>query len=221
MFGWGASKAEKEAAANEDLKEKLRGWQRELKGQVRVVERQCREINRQSEKMTAEAKMLAKKNQAANVRTLAKHIVKARRTVERLELTKAQLNSISMQLAEQAATIRVTGALAKAGDIMKTMGALMKAPEVMGSMQKLGAEMSKAGIISEMVDDAMESAMPVEEGEVDAIVEHVLYEVTAGAMGVPPPTAPARLQAAAAALHPKRPRRGVTSVTAWASCNRL
>ncbi len=142
---------------------------------------------------------------------------KARKGIERLSLTVGRLESVEMQLREQygaflgkrsvapgrgalppphplslpfplpPATVRVAGTLSKSVDIMRSMGQLMRAPEVMASMRTMGAEMTKAGLIQELVDEAMENAMPVETDEVDDVVDQVLWEVTKGSMGKAPP----------------------------------
>lgn len=85
------------------------------------------------------------------------------------------------------------------------MGKLINAPAIAGNLRQMAAEMQKAGIISEMMDEAMEEAMPVEEEEADAVVEGILFEVTAGAMGAPLPTSvAAQPQAVAAPAAPVR-----------------
>lgn len=84
----------------------------------------------------------------------------------------------------------MSGTLAKSAGIMKAMGRLLNAPEVMGTMRVMGAEMMKAGIIEEMMADAMESVEPdgLDE-EADEEVEKVMFDLTAGVLGTAP-TAP-------------------------------
>ena len=131
------------------------------------------DVNRQLEKVKRDAKELAKKNQEANVRTMALHIVRGRNTVLRLEVAKAQINSISMQLNEQsgacagmrvcapslratqphprslnsAAMMTISGVFRDATGIMKHTAALMKCPEVMSTINKFSQQMQEAGII--------------------------------------------------------------------------
>merc|ERR1719219_2597188 len=70
---------------------------------------------------------------------------------------KANLNSVQLQLKNQLATLKVSGALAQSADVMRSMNALVKVPETQKAMMELSREMMKAGIIEEMMDDTMET----------------------------------------------------------------
>lgn len=146
--------------------------------------------------MTKEIRALMQKTgQERNVRTLAGQIAKARQTTEQLAMSKAHINSVAMQLTEQAAMLRVSGVLGKSAQLLKGMSAIINAPQISENIRAMGAEMEKAGIIGEVMNETMEEAMPVEETDVDAVVEDILFEVTAGKLGVALPT---RVHAAAA-----------------------
>ena len=86
---------------------------------------------------------------------LAKEIVRSRKAVNRLHNTKAQMNSVTMQMENQMAQQKVTGHLQKSAEVMKMMNKLTKTEQVRDSMQKMQEEMMKAGLLEEMVDDAM------------------------------------------------------------------
>ncbi|XP_073002374.1 vacuolar protein sorting-associated protein 24 homolog 1-like isoform X2 [Typha latifolia] len=110
---------------------------------------------------------------------LAKEIVRSRRAVNRLYENKAQLNSISMHLGELVATARTVGHLSKSAEVMKLVNNLMKAPEVAVTMQEFSKEMTKAGVMEEMVNDAVDSALDSEdiEEETEEEVEKVLSAI--------------------------------------------
>merc|ERR1719217_181465 len=83
------------------------------------------------------------------------------------------------------------------------MNQLTKVEQVSATMQELQKEMCRAGVIEEMVDDAM-SALDGDDDEeaADAEVEQVMAELAAGAMGgaqAAPTKAPAMQQEEAAA----------------------
>jgi hypothetical protein len=111
----------------------------------------------------------------------------ARKSIERCHVTKAQLNSVSLTLQTQAATSRVASVMGKSTAIMKSMNVLKRMPEISGIMRRMGEEMTKAGIIEEMMEDAMEAAEPADVGEeAEEVTAQVLWEVTGGLMGTAP-----------------------------------
>ena len=60
------------------------------------------------EKAKMSIKMLAKKGEVAACKTLAKELVRSRKTKDRIVASKAMLNSIGMQLQQQQGTPRAT-----------------------------------------------------------------------------------------------------------------
>ena len=60
----------------------------------------------------------------------------------------------------QLATIRITGAVEKSTAVMASMSRLIKIPELQKTMTSMSKEMTKMGIIDEMMDDAMSSLDP-------------------------------------------------------------
>lgn len=92
----------------------------------------------------------------------------------------------------------MSGTLGKSAGIMKAMGALINAPEVMATMRVMGAEMMKAGIIDDVMQDALASAEPDGlEDEADEEVQKVMFDLTAGVLGVAPDAPANRLAAGA------------------------
>lgn len=185
MFSFGGGKAA--ATKEEDTKDLIKKWTREIKEQSRGMDRQVREIQREQDKIKRDAKVAAKKNETSVLKSMAKNIVMSRKAIERIEMTKAQLNSVALSLQTHGAMSKVASTLTKSTAIMKSMSALIKAPELAGTMRKMGEEMAKAGIIDSMLGDAMDAAAP--EGfdeEVDEVVEQAMWEITAGLMGKAP-----------------------------------
>jgi hypothetical protein len=74
--------------------------------------------------------------------------------------------------------------MAKSTAIMKSMGQLLKVPELNATMRKMGQEMAHAGIVEEMMGDAMDAAEPAGlDEEADELTEEVIYELTGGLLG--------------------------------------
>ncbi|WOK98912.1 vacuolar protein-sorting-associated protein [Canna indica] len=156
--------------------QQLREWQRRLRQECRNIERQIRDVQREEKNVQKAIKDAAKRNDMASAKSLAKEIVRSRRAVNRLYENKAQLNSVSMHLGELVATARTVGHLSKSAEVMKLVNNLMKAPEVAATMQEFSKEMTKAGVIEEMVNDAVDTALDSEdiEEEIEEEVDKVL-----------------------------------------------
>ena len=59
------------------------------------------EIEREQEKIKRDAKVAAKKGETVVLKAMAKNIIMSRKAVERIHMTKAQLNSVALSLQTQ------------------------------------------------------------------------------------------------------------------------
>ncbi|EEC82025.1 hypothetical protein OsI_25990 [Oryza sativa Indica Group] len=176
--------------------QQLREWQRKLRNECRVLDRQIRDVQREEKNVEKSIREAAKRNDIGSAKllsnyeqrtllvlyptmALAKELVRSRRAVNRLYENKAQLNSVSMHLGEIVATARTVGHLSKSAEVMKIVNNLMKAPELAATMQEFSKEMTKAGVMEEMVNDAVDSALDSEdmEEEIEEEVDKVLASV--------------------------------------------
>lgn len=167
-----------------DPRDQVREWTSALNKQSRGLDRQIRSIEREELKVKRSLKEAAKQGHKDVCRTLAKEIVRSRKAKNRIHTSKAQINSVSMQMKNQLAMLRVNGAIQKSTDVMKAMQSLCKVPQIQETMRELSKEMMKAGIIEEMVEDTFEAFDDQDELE-DAAqeeVDQVLSELTAGAL---------------------------------------
>merc|ERR1712224_1058033 len=87
-------------------------------------------------------------------------------------------------------------------DLMKKMNKMMKVEEVSSAMQKLSEEMTKAGVIEEMMDGAFEMMDDDDEEEAEVTLEQIFAELNieafsdAKSVGIRNPGAQADQQAA-------------------------
>ena len=72
---------------------------------------------------------------------------------------------------------------------MTAMNSLINVPEVQANMMNMAKEMEKSGMIGEIMQEALDDALEVDESAGDNEVDNVLYEVTAGIMGTAPEVA--------------------------------
>lgn len=129
-------------------------------------------IQREEDKVKHSLKDAAKKGDKDVCKVLAKEVIRARLACNKLHTSKAHLNSVTLQMKNQLATIRVAGSMSKSTEVMKAMQALVKVPEVAATMRELSKEMMKAGIIEEMMDETLDCMEDSEEIE-DAADEEV------------------------------------------------
>ncbi|CAK9794854.1 Charged multivesicular body protein 3 [Anthophora plagiata] len=169
-------------------KEMVQEWTHKLRKESYQLDRQVRAIQREEEKIKRSLKDAAKKGDKDVCKILAKEIIRARKACNKICVTKTHMNSVSLQMKNQLATIRVAGSVSKSTEVMQAMQSLIRVPEVAATMRELSKEMMKAGIIEEMLDETMESIEDSEEveDEADEEIDKILWEVTAGQLGIAP-----------------------------------
>jgi len=140
----------------------------------------------------------AKKGDKAVCTVLAKEVVHSRKAISRIYTTKAQINSVQLQMKQQLAQIRVAGAMSQSTEVMQAMQQLVRLPEVAKTMQEMSKEMMKAGILEEMMEDTFENLEDQDELEEAAQeeVDKVLWDITKGELGRAPDAVAVSLPAA-------------------------
>lgn len=131
--------------------ERAREVQRRLRQEQRALDREVRQIDQATAKVKADIKRLAIKGDTKNATMLAREVVRSNKHRTRLITSKAQLNSISLQLQQQLCTIpvltpamfKVTGTLQKSTEIMKLSNNLIRLPQMSQSMREMSAELMK------------------------------------------------------------------------------
>ena len=123
-------------------------------------------------------------NQAAkDTRLFARELIRVRKQATRLVTSKAQLNSVSMQVSEAFAVRKIEGSIRASVGIMKDVNSLVRLPELTGTMRELSQELVKAGIIEEMVGDSLPDEIEEEDEEAESEVDKVLGEILQDKMG--------------------------------------
>lgn len=127
------------------------------------------------------------KQGAAEARIFARELIRVRKQAARLHTSKAQLQSVQMQVQEAFSVRKIEGSLKASTSIMKDVNTLVRLPELTGTMQELSQELMKAGIIEEMVGDVLpnDELLEGEDEEAESEVDKVLGEVLKGKLGTP------------------------------------
>ena len=125
------------------------------------------------------------KQASLETRTFAKELIRIRKQSNRLATSKAQLQSVQMQVNEAFSVRKIEGSIKASTGIMKDVNSLVRLPELTGTMKELSQELMKAGIIEEMVGDSLpdDELLEGEDEEADAEVDKVLGEILQGKLG--------------------------------------
>lgn len=162
------------------LRANVRKLDRDI-AQVKQVEIKTKNLIVQADKRAQRDPTRAKQAQK-EVRDFARELVRARKTSARLVTSKAQLNSVQMQVNEAFAVRKIEGSIRASVGIMKDVNTLIRLPELSGTMRELSVELMKAGIIEEMIDESLPEDMDMlgEDEEAEGEIEKILGEVLKG-----------------------------------------
>lgn len=125
------------------------------------------------------------KQAAQETRTFARELIRIRKQTSRLSTSKAQLQSVQMQVNEAFSVRKIEGSIKASTGIMKDVNTLVRLPELSGTMRQLSQELMKAGIIEEMVGDMIpdDELLEGEDEEAETEVDKVLGEILEGKLG--------------------------------------
>jgi len=148
------------------------------------------QANRRAQRNPSQVKQAEK-----DIRIFARELIRTRKQSNRLVTSKAQLNSVAMQVQEAFAVRKIEGSIRSSVGIMKDVNTLVRLPELMGTMRELSQELVKAGIIEEMVGDSLPDELEEEDEEAESEVDKVLGEILQEKMKVgATPTMPTPVQ---------------------------
>ncbi|KIV87241.1 hypothetical protein PV11_02799 [Exophiala sideris] len=167
------------------IRKNVRALDRDITN-LKVTEQKTRTLILQSSKR-AEKNPSQKQQGAAEARLFARELIRVRKQAARLHTSKAQLQSVQMQVNEAFSVRKIQGSLKASTGIMKDVNTLVRLPELTGTMQELSQELMKAGIIEEMVGDSLpnDELLEGEDEEAETEVDKVLGEVLKGRLGTP------------------------------------
>lgn len=133
------------------------------------------------------------KQATSETKTFARELVRIRKQTSRLTTSRAQLQSVGMQVNEAFSVRKIQGSLQKSTGIMKDVNTLVRLPELSSTMHQLSTELVRAGIIEEIVDDAMpnDELLEGEDNEAEEEVDKILQEILSGKLSQPAAVKPA------------------------------
>ncbi len=111
----------------------------------RQIDRQLSDLQSVEKKTKALIKQNAKRGDLKSAKLFAKELYNTRRQENRMIKSKAQLESIRMQMEESFAVAKIQGSMKSSTGVMKEVNRLVKIPELMGTMRELEKELMKVG----------------------------------------------------------------------------
>lgn len=170
----------KRAIYGPDPQEQKRKCNSLIRQNTRELDKQLSNLNQLETKTKAMIKQSAKRNDIKSARILAREVYGIKSQRARLYKSKAQLNSISLQVNEAFAIQKLEGSMKTSTGLMKEVNSLVKLPELMGTMNALGRELMKSGIIDEMVTDTLDNldeAELLDDEEAEAEIDKILNDI--------------------------------------------
>lgn len=162
---------------NQLIRQNTRKLDRDIQ-QLKALENKTKtyiqQASRRAQRNPSQAKQASQET-----RIFAKELIRVRKQNNRLATSKAQLQSVAMQVNEAFSVRKIEGSIKASTGIMKDVNSLVRLPELTGTMRELSQELVKAGIIEEMVDDTLsnDALMDGEDDEAETEVDKVLGEV--------------------------------------------
>lgn len=148
----------------------------------RQLEKSIRELGSLEKKTESLIKGAARKEDYKTVKIYARELYGIKKQKSRLHKSKAQLDSVGMQIDESFGMLKLQENMKLSSDIMKEVNNLVKLPEITGTMRELSQELVKSGIMNEMVGDTVdmldENEDEFEDEEVDEEVNQIVSEFT-------------------------------------------
>lgn len=146
--------------------------------QLKQAEAKTKQFILQADKRAKRNPAMAKQAQQ-DTRVFARELIRARKQSARLLTSKAQLQSVQMQVNEAFSVRKIEGSIKASTGIMKDVNSLVRLPELTGTMRELSQELVKAGIIEEMVGDMVDGdgMLEEEDEEAEAEVDKILGDI--------------------------------------------
>ncbi|KAI9667796.1 MAG: Vacuolar protein-sorting-associated protein 24 [Bathelium mastoideum] len=174
---WGPTPEEQKRKCNALVRSNVRKLDRDI-AQLKTLDSKTRNFILQASKRAQKNPSQAKQA-SQETRIFAKELIRVRKQNARLQTSKAQLQSVQMQVNEAFSVRKIEGSIRASTGIMKDVNTLVRLPELTGTMRELSQELVKAGIIEEMVGDSLpdDQLLEGEDEEAETEVDKVLGEI--------------------------------------------
>ncbi|THD21756.1 Charged multivesicular body protein 3 [Fasciola hepatica] len=164
-----------------DPREQMRKITSSVRRQKYAIQRETNQLMAQRKRLEADIKKRANENRLDEAKILARELIAQRKAIKQLYMASSQLDTIVSELQIQTAMGKMAGCMKQSTTLMKAMSQLVKIPQLQNTMRDLSKEMAKMGLMQEMMEETMDSALGDEQdmGEaIDAEVNRIIGELT-------------------------------------------
>jgi charged multivesicular body protein 2A len=146
---------------------------------IRELDRERSNMQRQEQRLIGEIKKMARSNQTAAMRIMAKDLVRTRAAITKFFRMKAQMQQVSLKLQTMQSTQAMAQAMYGITGALAGMNKAVNLPAVTKIMQEFEKQNEMMDMKDEMMNDAMDDVLADEdeEEETEAIVQQVLDEI--------------------------------------------
>lgn len=152
-----------------------------LRKNKRELDRSLNQLKLLQHKSESLIRKSVKSGDLKSAKIYAKELIGIKNQYNKLYTSKTRLESINMSLNEQYQLKNLTNSISSSTSIMKDVNSLIHIGAISQNMQELSKELTKAGIINEMMDDMVDFEMDDElEEESAEEVNNIIKELTEG-----------------------------------------
>lgn len=163
-----------------------------LRKNKRELDRSINQLQPLKKKTEGLIRKSAKEKDYKTARLYAKELININRQYNKLYTSRTRVESITMSINEQYLMNKLTKSIHSSTSIMKDVNSLIHIGAVSQTMQELSKELTKAGIINEMMDDMVDLDYEEDEElesesqeEVNKIIASLTEEKTSKVSEVP------------------------------------
>ncbi|AMD22942.1 HHR173Cp [Eremothecium sinecaudum] len=162
-----------------DPKEQHKKLKAILRKNQREIDKSLHTLKALQSKTQNLVKKSAKANDITTVRIYAKELYQINSQYNRMYTSKAQLQSVGMKIEEAFQMNRLQDTMAQSTELMMEVNSLLSVPQLRNTMIELERELMKSGIISDMMDESMETLdNEIDDEEVNEQVNQIVAQYT-------------------------------------------
>jgi division protein CdvB (Snf7/Vps24/ESCRT-III family) len=159
-----------------DPKEAQRSNKRLLRRATRQIERERGKLELSERKALEEVKAQAKKGKHEAAKIIAKEVVNVRKQINQFYIMQTQLKCLEMKLGSMEASTQIAGVISSATKTMKLTEEKLNTKEIQTVLKEFSKQTAMIDMKGEMLNDAMDAANPVDDGDADTIYKQILNE---------------------------------------------
>ena len=159
-----------------DPKEAQRNNKRLLRRATHKIERERTKLENAEKKAIEEVKVQAKKGKHEAAKILAKEVANVRKQINQFYIMQTQLKSLDMRMASMEASNQIAGVINSATKTMKMTEETMNVKEIQQVLKEFTKQNMMIDAKGEMMNDAMDMANPIDDGDADQIYKQILSE---------------------------------------------